>query len=355
LIRGLFINTAKAVCSIHESGLMVYKCIIDSEKYTLDYIELDKNNLKLPSDYNFYLFNYHFITTSWLDTKSIRKLPGLKGTVILEMLPNDPFVYCSPFDFDFYCVLDPSMSFRHPKVFPFPRPLDQYDGPLSEQNNKIPVIGSFGFATKGKGFDDVVKAVNKEFEQAIIKINIPYGTYTDLSHKYAVEIATKCRSLAKKGIEVKITHDFMSKDQLIYWCSENTINCFLYDRKMPGLAAATDQAITSERPLAVSDNSTFRHIIKYLEPYPKMSLKSSVETSGQIIKRIKEDWSMENFRGLFEIMLVQLSIKKVRQRSVKKEIELSILKKNPLRNILRKYSLKIVRLYYKSFLYEAIH
>ncbi len=354
-MRGLFINTEKAVCSIHESGLMVFNCIKNSHLYSLDYFELSPKNLGISTQYDFYLFNYHFSTTGWLDTKSIKQLPGLKGTIILEILPNDPFVYCSPFDFDFYCVLDPSMTFKHKKVFVFPRPLDEYNGRLSTRENNIPVIGTFGFATKGKGFEQVVSAVNKEFEKAVIRINIPHGTYADPSHQYALELAAQCRSLAKSGVEVQVTHEFMSKEDLIYWCSENTLNCFLYDRNMPGLAATTDQAITSERPLAISDNPTFRHILKYLEPYPKQTLKDSIRHSAEVVKKMKDDWSAGSFRGRFEQMLGSIKRKTVSSIDPRVVIELTLQNKRPVYIKLEKYRRKLTRLYYKSFLYAAFH
>ena len=354
-LKGLFINTEKAVCSIHESGLMVFSCIKESAHYLLDYFELKKEDLNIPATYDFYLFNYHFSTTGWLDTKSIKKLPGIKGTIVLEILPNDPFVYCSPFDFDFYCVLDPSMTFEHKKVFIFPRPLDTYSGKLLKEANEIPVIGSFGFATKGKGFEHVVEAVNKEFEKAIVRINIPHGTYTDPSHQYAQKLAAQCKAIAKKGVEVITTHKFMSKEELIYWCSENTLNCFLYDRKMPGLAATTDQAITSERPLTVSGNATFRHITKFLQPYPQLSLKESIQSSASIVKKMKEDWSGQSFRLIFEGVLDQLTAKKTKMTVELLPVKLSLISKQSFRYKFDKYFRKLTRLYYKSPLYAAFH
>ena len=45
--RGVFINTAKASCSIFESGRMVYNCISESDRYTLDYFSLDMIDVPL--------------------------------------------------------------------------------------------------------------------------------------------------------------------------------------------------------------------------------------------------------------------------------------------------------------------
>jgi hypothetical protein len=353
--KGLFINTEKAKCSIYESGLMVYNCIKGSAQFSLDYTELLKNDLRINSGYDFYLFNYHFITTGWLDTKSVKRLPGLKGTIILETLPNDPFVFCSPFDFDFYCVLDPSITLKHKKVFTFPRPLDNYTGPLSKKNNDIPVIGSFGFATKGKGFEHVVIAVNKEFERAVIRINIPYATYTDESHQYAHELSVMCKKLANPGVEVRVTHHFFTKEELIYWCSENTLNCFLYDRNHHGLSATTDQSITSERPLAISENNTFRHITKYLKTYPQISLKESIDKSLLSVMQMKKDWSKDSFRKLFENMLLKLEKKSAAQKKKQGIVTLSLVNKESFSYKLGIRYKNIIRHYYRSPVYTAFH
>lgn len=354
MLKGLFINTPKAICSIHESGLMVFNCIKNSTKFSIDYCEINPEDLQIPASYDFYLFNYHIVTTNWLDTRSIKKLPGCKGTIVLEILPNDPFVYCSPFDFDFYCILDPSMAFKHKKVFVFPRPLDRSDVELSRTENEVPVIGSFGFATKGKGFKHVVQAVNSEFEKAIVRINIPHGTYTDESHAYAHQLARECKALAKPGIDVVVTHDFISKEELIYWCSQNTLNCFLYDRQMPGLAATTDQAITSERPLSVSGNSTFRHILQYLKPYPEWSLKYSIRHSASIIKKMKEDWSADSFLAKFEKMITGIA-GETNNPASSATVKLSILNKKKISYRIRKILLKLIRVYYKSVFYAGSH
>ncbi|MGG9972428.1 hypothetical protein ACQ33O_11600 [Ferruginibacter sp. SUN002] len=282
---------------------MAYKCLLLSTKYQLDYVEIDIDNRSIPIGYDFYFFNYHLVTMDWLQTKSLKKELGFVATMVLEVLPDNPFVMCSDKDFDAYCVLDPTVKSKNKKVYPFPRPLEKIDIDLRIVDNPVPVIGTFGFATKGKGFQHVVDAVNKEFSKAIVRINIPYGDFVPNSKEYAAFLADVCKSKAKDGIEVRVTHDFMQKEELIAWCSSNTLNCFLYDRDMQGLAATTDQAIVSGRPLSVSDNNTFRHITSYLSPYPKFSLQDSINKSTQIVEKMKEDWSPENFAKKFERVL----------------------------------------------------
>lgn len=286
---------------------MVYDCLKLSDQFLLEYKEVSADQRTISRGYDFYLFNYHPSTMQWLDTARLKKLDGLVLTIILEVLPDDPFVMCPDNHFHGYCVLDPTIKSNNKKVFAFPRPLEIAEKIIPYQEKEIPVIGSFGFATKGKGFQHVVEAVNKEFDQAVVKINIPYGDFVPESKAYAEFLADTCKQKAKPGIEVVVTHSYMSKEELINWCAQNTLNCFLYDRNLPGLAATTDQAIVSGRPLSVSQNDTFRHILSYLKPYPEVSLKSAIENSSTIVQQMQKDWSPMVFSGKFERMLLQLN------------------------------------------------
>lgn len=312
--HGIFINTTKANCSIYESGRMIYKSLLLSDRYELDYLEVNESNRYVPNTYDFYTFNYHHTTMGWLDTKSVHLLPGLKVAFVLEVSPNNPFILCNDKDFDAYCVLDPTMNIADKRAYAFSRPLEVPVKMTSYSDSErlepsVPMIGSFGFATQGKGFELVVDAVNKEFDKAIVRINIPMGTYCDNAYwnlykqNYADYLADLCKKTAKKDIQVVVTHDYMSKEELIEWCGQNTLNCFLYNRNIPGLAATTDQAISCGRPLAVSKNDTFRHIIRYIKPYPYRTLKESIAVSQSEVLRIQKDWAPVKFAKRFDQVL----------------------------------------------------
>jgi hypothetical protein len=53
-LKGLFINNVEAQCSIYESGKMVYDCLTGAEKYSLDYVEITRDNASIPVGYDFY-------------------------------------------------------------------------------------------------------------------------------------------------------------------------------------------------------------------------------------------------------------------------------------------------------------
>lgn len=322
MVRILFINCEKAQCSIWNSGLMVYHALKLSSNCQIDYVEVDRTMRLIPADYDVFMFNYHPATMGWLDTQCIRRLKGIKLTVVLEMLPNDPFPSCPRDVFDGYVVLDPTMQCEDSRVFAFPRPLEMtYEPQKAYVDPPVPVIGTFGFATRGKGFEKVVDAVNKEFDAAIVRINIPHGTYVEKSEAYAKELAEACVARAKPGIDVRVTHDYMTKQQLVDWCSENTLNCFLYDRNMAGLAATTDQAVMSMRPLAVSQNDTFRHVTHYLRPYPDWSLRESIANSVEGVAKMKADWSPAKFAERFGQVLSTFQISET-GRHEQKQFEL---------------------------------
>ncbi|MBK6384352.1 MAG: hypothetical protein IPF69_12985 [Chitinophagaceae bacterium] len=337
MTKGLFINNVKAQDSIYESGLMVYNCLKLSRMYTLEYVEISREQPEIPVGFDFYFFNYHPSTMAWMDTSGLKKTLGLVITMVLEVLPGDPFVMCPDTHFHGYCVLDPTIRSRNKYVFAFPRPLEKIDYELPYMENEIPVIGSFGFATKGKGFQHVVEAVNKEFNKAIVKINIPYGDFVPKSKEYAMFLAEVCKNKAKEGIEVIITHEYMEKKALIEWCARNTLNCFLYDRNLPGLAATTDQAIVAGRPLSVSNNDTFRHILAYLKPYPEMSLRTAIAESSRFVKQMQYDWSPDSFMTKFEEILPDLINKRKPGNVSTDRFILPVVKKSITETIKKKY------------------
>lgn len=345
MLKGLFINNKKAKDSIHESGYMAYQCLKLSALYSLDYVEVDENDREINTGYDFYFFNYHPLAMRWLGTDQLKKKLNNVITMILEVAPGDAFVMCPEKDFHIYCALDPTIISKG-NLYAFPRPLENVDFEIPVVKNDFPVIGSFGFATTGKGFEHVVAAVNKEFDKATVRINIPYGDFVSNSKEYSEKLAVLCKSIAKPGIDVQITHDFMSKEELIKWCAANDLNCFLYDRNMPGLAATTDQAIVAGKPLSVSDNDTFRHITKYLPPYPAFSLKDSLEKSPAIIAEIKKDWSPEKFAETFEKILAENNITEKKREAGILTLPLFIPStKDVLKKRLKKYKRKIKKLF----------
>jgi len=306
--KGLFVNTRKANCSIYSSGLMIYNALKDSVDYELTYKEIshiDVNSLHSGNykPYDFYIFNYHHNTMrlhEGVDSRYFVNLPGKKICIILEMTADDPFIFMRPEGFDEFLVLDPTFESKQNNIHAFSRPLSNFRS-IKHYDSipEVPVIGSFGYATFDKGFHLIAAAVSHEFDKAILRINLPPSTFADVAVNrhfgadYKTMIEDQCRANLKVGIELQFTRDYFSDDQLIDWCAENTLNCFFYTRDLPGLAATTDQVVMSGAPLLVSSNTTFRHIHKYVQPYPAQSLKDAILNGAQNIEQMQKDWSPE--------------------------------------------------------------
>lgn len=301
MIRGLFVNSQNSICSIYESGKMCHQSLSKSNIYQLDYIE--SNNF--GHTYDFYIFNQHFYTNNWMTKEFIdADMRGKTFCIVTEVAAGpEPMPYTPKF-FDYYILLDPTIKDTN-NIFGFSRPLesDEYAAPYVDQG--YPIIGSFGFATEGKRWDLIVANVQKEFDRALIKINIPYGTYVFENEMKVKKIKTLCKNIIKKsGIDIDITSNYMSKQELIKWCSQNTLNCFFYYRNIPGLSAVTDQAISAKRPLLLNQGDTFRHILKYMPSWPTLSFKEAIRVTSPIVTKMYDDWCSANFIKKFENILV---------------------------------------------------
>ena len=191
----------------------------------------------------------------------------------------------------------------------FGRPNEDYD--LSTKDNlDLPIIGSFGLPTPGKNWNEIIRCVNNDFDEAIIRFNIPYGDYIHRNTQNNIINDIKInadRLITKSGIKFYLTHNNYSKEELIEWCASNTINCFFYDRvhiNKTGLAAVTDQAISAGKPILVSGDPTFRHIHKYINHYPNIGIKQAITETKEGVLKMKDEWSSKNFLLKFENILL---------------------------------------------------
>ncbi len=334
-MKGIFYNSKKAACSIWESGKMCYDALSKSTLFTLDYSE----DTFLNMDYDFAIFNQHFDVNNWMTETMIKSF--IKGTlfptgafrtegptaakenegarlkpafcIVTEVTFSDNPISLSPNYFTNYIILDPTIS-ETSKLHAFGRPIEkepEMENP-SQENTNIPNIFSFGFPTQGKEWHKILEIVQNEFDYANIHFNIPKGSHiSQTMHDDMISyIYFMCESIiTKKGINLKITHDNLTKEELIKLCAKQTINCFYYDRQhifSRGLAAVTDQAISSGRPLLVTGDTTFRHIHKYINYYPNISLKEAIEQTQDGVLKMRRDWSSENFLSKFENILRQM-------------------------------------------------
>jgi len=306
-MRGVFYNSKQSLCSIWESGKMCYNALKLSKNYTLEYSE--EECLDMSCD--FAIFNQHFTVNNWMNEDIIRKFSKPTFCIVTEVSFSQNPISCSPDYFSHYVVLDPTIN-ETENIHAFCRPLEDFDLSNTDKtliDYDIPQIFSFGFATYGKEWHKIVELVQNDYDKAFIHFNIPQGTHVpDFIHNEEInKIRVGINSvLTKPGIAIKITSDNYSKDELIKMCSTKTINCFFYDRQhiySAGLSAVTDQAISSGRPLFITNDCTFRHLHKYIDCYPNIGIKDAIEKTQAGVLAMKLDWTSENFVKKFETIL----------------------------------------------------
>jgi FkbM family methyltransferase len=301
-LTGIFYNSKKSNCSIHCTGLMIYNILKDTSLYDLEYSE----ETEIYNQYDFIIYNQHLHVNNWITEELSKEYNKPIFCIVTEIGHRGDIMPFTPRYFTKYIVIDPTIT-EEQNIYSFPRPIINQINSKELLNKTVPVIGSFGFATYGKLWTYLITFVNNEFEKAIIKINIPYATYVDDNiTTQTINDIIEYSNILKPGILLEITSDYMDDIELIKWCSKNTINCFFYSRTdtlYTGLAAVTDQAIASGRPLIVTDDPTFRHIHRYIKSYPEITIKDAINETKEGIKKMREDWSPENFRKKFYSIL----------------------------------------------------
>ena len=304
--KGVFYNSIEAKCSIYESGRMCYNALKTSQNYTLHYNESKTFN---GNGYDFAIFNHHPATCNWMRPEMFRNYSGKTFCIVTEVTFHGPSpIQRSPDYYNHYIVLDPTVR-ETAKIHAFPRPLEEIDYsslPNAEERG-YPVIGSFGFATPGKDWHTIVEAVQAEYDTALVRFNMPFASYVPGNQERIDQAMAACKKILKKpGIKIELTHTYMTPRELIRWCARNTINCFFYHREVTtpaGLAAVTDQAVSSGRPLLVTRDQTFRHLLTYIKPFPDIGIKQAIASSHEQVRRMRQDWNPTNFAAKFERIL----------------------------------------------------
>jgi len=171
-----------------------------------------------------------------------------------------------------------------------------------------PVIGSFGFGTPNKGFEKIVQMVQREYDEAIVRFNIPSADFCGDKDGVIVRgIAENCKAqVVKPRIRLIVTHEFMDNKAMLDFLAKNTINIFLYeDKNNRGLSSAIDNAMAVQRPVAVSDAVMFRHLFD-VEPsvcVTKNNLRTIIQNGFAPLQKHYDEWDAENLLWEYERIL----------------------------------------------------
>jgi hypothetical protein len=258
------------------------------------------------------IYNYHQSTMPWLNRDTIQK------EVMNIGIPHESPEYL----FDIVVDIDPIAS-ESANRFSIPRPIYENVDALLEAYTPspsikefidyaqpgVPVFGSFGFGFLNKGFYRLVQLIDATHDEAIIKLIIP-SAHFDPNRDHTISTMRQiCENLPRKpSIQLMITHEFVSNEDLLLFLKSNTVNLFLYDTlEGRGISSAIDYALSVNTPLAISDSHMFRHIYSddicvYKRPLVEC-IKHSLEYCTPFLQTYSHDALIEKMDKICRINL----------------------------------------------------
>ncbi len=331
----LFVTHTKQQCGVYQFGKDIYEAIKNSSEYNFIKVECESlrelENAISSNNPKAIIYNYHPAVMPWLCVKHTKGRYknniatincvqlGIIHEITQEIADNatayrNEIVYGDSKKmlnslFDFYIAADPTLLLKSPFVYKTGRLVPKYINTKILANSTIPVIGSFGFGTPNKGFEEIVKKVQNEFEEAIIRFNIPFAEFGDKYGSNAKKIAQECKALIKnEKIKLEISHEFLQEKELFSFLAGNDLNVFLYQDKEGtgrGISSATDNALAVQRPVAVSNCPLFRQLLN-IKPsicVENSSLKQILANGFEPLKKTVEGWDSKNLLWEYERIL----------------------------------------------------
>lgn len=259
--RILFVTHKQKVCGVHEFGMCVADAIRKSTNYAFIYAECGNTEELLAvvarEQPQAVIYNYYASTLPWLKKELLKKINAPSLGIMHEVTQSAADAADNSF-FDYHIGPDPTLVLRNPIVFKTGRLIPKYSNTFDPPATTT--IGSFGFASAGKGFERLIIAVQEEFDEAIIRLHVPAGDFMDADVKNVVQ---RCEKLVvKPGIKLVATHEFMERPQLFDFLARNTLNAFFYERlDGRGISSTIEMALAVRRPIAITRSTMFRHVL----------------------------------------------------------------------------------------------
>jgi SAM-dependent methyltransferase len=303
--RILFVSHPAVRCGVHQYGLTTAAELRKSRRYEFLYRECSS-----PADLRaaftqlqprVIIYNFTLLTLPWVTRDLLRTIPvphvgilheGTQRTA--DSLDTDLFHY--------HIAPDPTLLLFNSLVYKSGRVIPRFTN--TKRLPRVPVIGSFGFGTPGKGFDAVVRQVQDEFDRAVIRLHIPLNDVVDRDGARAQAVIDQCRALVTKpGIRLDVTQHFLSNNQLLDFLAGNSLNAFFYaTNEGRGISSVLDYALAVRRPIAITRSVMFRHLFD-VQPsicIEDSSLRQILRNGFAPLANVAHEWTAENLLWDFE-------------------------------------------------------
>lgn len=308
----LFVNFAVSNCGVHHYGENLFSVLASSKRFSFEYADiLNLEDLDLAVERGGFvavLVNYHPQTLPFIQIDMPRRYAIPCIAVMHEMTQTEADNMPRRI-FQYYVMGDPTLRQNNNYVFSTGRIIPRY-----ENKNPLPAIttvGSFGFSVGSKGYQRLVDAVQEEFDEAIIRINIPANGIIDQDGGEARRQIDLCRArLWKPGIQLKATHEFFDNAQLTDFLATNTLNAFLYDYvPQAGISSSTDHALAARRPIAITQSIMFRHLLDLQPPITieNSCLKEIISNGTRAFNHLLREWAPERICVRYEEIIAEVA------------------------------------------------
>ena len=258
----LYISRKAQRCGVHDYGERIVNILKTSQKYEFAVSYPDNNKEFLATVFGYkpdaIIYNYYPSTLYWLNehTKDIIDTPQI-------IIYHESSVGFTP---DGICKVDcTGEDDLENNIVHLPRPLHDNLSQTELLNYDVPVVGSFGFGFANKNFPYIAQLVKEQFDEAVLRLSIPYAEFGDNDGRSArFEVDKIKQILSGTKIKLEVNHSFLDPQELYNFLSNNDINVFCYDI-MPGrsISGSTDYALSVKKPIALSRSNMFNHFHKY--------------------------------------------------------------------------------------------
>jgi len=295
----LYINGSEPNCGVHQFGRAIAKALANSRSYRFVYRAVaspqELHEAAAEARPAAIIYNYHPATMPWLERNTIAGLDGPQIGTIHEITQAVADVATSQ-TFHYHIAADPTLLLKNPIVFKTGRLLPEYQNKFPRP--VTPVIGTWGFGYAGKGFERVVRTVQNEFDEATIRLHMPVSPFMDADGTQASAIAARCSDLvAKPGIKLIVSHEFLSTQDMLDFLAQNTLNAFFYAENLGrGISSVLDLALAAGPPVALTRSFMFRHLF---EARPSIfvedrNLREIIASDIKPLRRFRSEWTAEN-------------------------------------------------------------
>lgn len=292
MARVLLINPPDAQCGVHQYFVSVQSILRSSQKHQYVLANMDGDIMPVKHGYDVLVYNYHEKLCPWLCNEWIRA----REVPCLAIGGHD----CYPDFSELKLILNcDSASEPTKRNIPLPRPVRNF-APLP--NPERITIGSCGFAFGSKNFQHVATVVAQSYDDALIRLHMPQHPHGEPVDAIVGSIRQQLWNLNKPNIDVEISTDFLSDEELISFLSSNTANVFLYPpftNEKRGLSSAIDKALSARKPIAISDSTMYRHI--NTEDKFLLSKFSLAEIISFGVEHIKPFWATHSEEKLIKV------------------------------------------------------